>query len=271
MAIGMTRLASTLAPPLFAAILGSAAGAQEVMVDVELVLAVDVSKSMDSGEQALQRQGYVDAFRHPDVIQALSSGPNRKIAAAYVEWSSPGFRSVVVPWMVLAGPQDAERFASALEQSTIARDHATSISSGLYVAAAMFEENGYAGVRQAIDISGDGPNNAGYPVDVARDQIAARGITINGLPIMVNRVSDLEPYSLPNLDIYYRDCVIGGPGAFLITVDDETNLERAIRRKLVLEIAGLPPRIIPAAVVLAQAPGTDCMIGEKAANSSIQR
>jgi hypothetical protein len=248
---------------LLAVLLTADARAQTANVDLELVLAVDVSRSMDFEEQRLQRNGYVAAFRHPEVLAAIASGPLGRIAVTYVEWAGPASQSVIVPWTVLASSDDALAFAERLDGGEMLRERGTSISSGLYFAAKLFESSGVRGLRQAIDVSGDGPNNMGPPVVPTRDGLIERGITINGLPIMLRPGGGFGPYGIPNLDVYYEDCVIGGPGAFVITVDEVSQFPAAIRRKLVLEIAGVDaqPKLIPAA--FASAPRIDCLIGEK--------
>jgi hypothetical protein len=244
--------------------------AADIDVDLELVLAVDVSRSMDTAEQRLQRLGYVNAFRHPEVIRAIAGGTFGRIAVTYFEWSDPGFRSLVVPWTLVADRADSETLAAMLEAAPITRDQATSISSGLLYAAGQFGDNGFNSIRQTVDVSGDGPNNAGYPVDGARDLLVRRGITINGLPIMLAAHDLADGASIPDLDIYYEHCVIGGPGAFMITVDDMARFEVAIRRKMVLEISGLPPRLMPASMV-APPPRMDCLVGEKARRAGLSR
>jgi Protein of unknown function (DUF1194) len=239
----------------------SPAFAADLDVDLQLVLAVDVSRSMDVDEQRLQRDGYFAAFRHPDVLQAIADGALGRIAVSYVEWAGPGYNRIVGPWTVIASPADAEKFAAKLAAASFSHETGTSISSGLAFAAYLLEESGFNSVRQAIDVSGDGPNNAGMRVVPARDAVVSRGITINGLPIIL-KTGSFSPFNIANLGEYYRECVIGGPGAFMVTVADVTEFERAIRQKLVLEISGLPPRILPAADTVASPP-IDCTIGEK--------
>ena len=235
--------------------------AAEMPVDLELVLAVDVSGSMDRDEQAIQRRGYVEAFSHPDLMNAVRSGPYGRIAVTYVEWAGPSSQSVTVPWTLIDASEAAADFAAGLAEASLSRIRGTSISGLFMFAAPLFEANGFLGLRRAIDISGDGPNNAGMPVDAARNAVLATGIVINGLPIAVK-----EPgYSAiggTDLVAYYRDCVIGGPGAFVIPVTAPEQLAEAIRRKLVLEIAGLPPRLVPAAQA-ATPTAMDCTIGER--------
>ena len=228
-------------------------------VDLELVLAVDVSRSMDFDELDVQREGYVSAFRHPEVISAIRSGPLGRIAVAYVEWAGPLNQATVIPWTLIDGEAAALAFAARLSATRRGRYMWTSISAGLVYAAAAFADNEFTSVRQVIDISGDGPNNRGMPIEPVRAGIAASGITINGLPLVVKRYG---PYSIPNLDMYYEDCVIGGPGAFLIPVHDMSQFALAVRRKLLLEIAGLPSRYVRASGGR-PAQRMDCLIGER--------
>jgi len=231
-------------------------------VDLELVLAVDVSRSMDHGEQMLQRAGYVAAFRDPEVLRAIRSGPIGRIAVTYVEWAGTGLQHVVLPWTLVDGPDAAQRVAEILEFAPYEAQRRTSISDALLFTAALFRTSGYAGARRVIDISGDGPNNQGVGVVHARDRVLDEGIVINGLPIMLNRRQPSGFFDVADLDLYYEDCVIGGFGAFIVTVTDPSEFVAAIRRKLILEIAALQPRLVP---VQASSPlePTDCLIGEK--------
>lgn len=262
----MRRLVTFTATVLLA--LGGATGAAMAQaddfafdVDLELVLAVDVSRSMDIEEQRIQREGYVAAFRHPDVVEAIRTGPLGRIAVTYFEWAGPGDTAIILPWTAIADAADAERAAALLAAVPVRRISGTSISSAIDFASHMFGQP-FTGYRRAIDVSGDGPNNAGTPVVRSRDAVVAEGITINGLPIMLNKVSVFSAYGVPSLDIYYEDCVIGGPGAFVIPVRDVTDFAAAIRQKLILEIAGREPEIIHAAEG-EPAPRMDCLIGEK--------
>jgi hypothetical protein len=260
----------TVAATIWLASLTLPANAADVEVDLELVLAVDVSRSMDLDEQQLQRNGYIEAFQHPEVIQAIQSGSLGRIAVTYFEWAGPGFQTLVAPWTVIANAKDAADFALNLGEAPISREIGTSISSGLFAAVGRFRENGFTSYRRTIDVSGDGPNNAGRPVADTRDWVVGRGFTINGLPIVLKPDLRYSAYGIPNLDVYYEDCVIGGPGAFMVAVTDPANFEAAIRRKLVMEIAGLPARVMPAAEVVRE-PRVDCMIGEKTRPSSFFR
>lgn len=236
------------------------AAAQDV--DLELVLAVDVSGSMDAEERALQRNGYSAAFRHPEVIAAIASGPLRRIVVTYVEWAGSDDQEVMIPWMTLASPEDSFAFADMIAATETLRENGTSISDGLEFASGLFASSGVAGTRRVIDVSGDGPNNIGLPVTPIRDRVTSNGITINGLAILPGPSGRYSPYEIAELDIYYEQCVIGGPGAFIVTVDNMSQFAAAIRRKLVLEIAGIMPeaRLTPVSLV---DPRIDCMIGER--------
>ncbi len=237
------------------------AGAEDIDVDLELVLAVDVSRSMDEQEQALQKQGYLAALEHPEVIEAIRSGFLGRIAVTYVEWAGPGRQQIIAPWTMVDGADSAAALVDSIAAQPVSFLRGTSISSALLFTSQLFGGNGFRSTRQVIDVSGDGPNNMGGPVLAAREAVLARGITINGLPIVLN-ADFYGGYSIPNLDIYYEDCVIGGPGAFLITVASLDRFAEAVRRKLVLEIAGAEPAISPAAFGQHE-PRIDCLIGEK--------
>ena len=214
-------------------------GVRPPTVDIELVLAVDVSLSMDLDEQRLQREGYVAAFRHPVVINAMTTGPLGRVAVTYVEWAGAGTQEIVIPWRVIDSAAAANSFADDLAAKRISRARMTSISSMLEFAADLFELSGERGLRRVVDVSGDGPNNSGPPVDQTRDALVARGIVINGLPIMLKPRNFSGYFDITGLDGYYRDCVIGGPGAFVISVKAAGEFPTAIRQKLLLEIAGI--------------------------------
>ena len=234
----------------------------DLPVDVELVLAVDVSGSMDQEEHVVQRQGYAAALGHPDFVRAVRSGGFQRVALTYVEWAGPGRQTIVLPWTAVADEEDAERIAGYLAAAPISFMRGTSISSILDFALPLFDDNGFEGMRRVIDVSGDGPNNMGDPVVPSRDRVLEAGITINGLPIMLRPSMRAGPTS-PGLDDYYRDCVIGGPGAFVLPVDDLHHMADAIRQKLILDIAGLPDDGIPRIVAVQAGLAVDCMIGER--------
>jgi len=238
-------------------------------VDVELVLAVDVSLSMSPGELEIQRRGYAAALTHDTVLQAIADGAHGRIAVTYVEWAGTTMQRVVVPWTAIANRADAERVVARLSAGPPNSARRTSISAALTFGGELFAESGFLGAKRVIDISGDGPNNQGAPVAMARDELVRQGITINGLPLMT-RGGFTSVYDVADLDRYYSDCVIGGPGAFVVPVNDWPQFPEAVRRKLVMELAGpgSPRRAAEEAahppVVLAATPGTDCLVGEKA-------
>jgi hypothetical protein len=236
----------------------------EVEVDVELVLAVDISYSMDPEEQALQRSGYIEALRSPEIIAAIRKGVNGKIAVTYMEWAGAASQEVVADWMVIDSPETAAAFTSQLEKRPIRRYYRTSISGAIDFSVKLFERNNMHGLKQVIDVSGDGSNNQGRPVTQARDDAVRKGITINGLPLMLNRPTSGYP-EVEQLDVYFTDCVIGGPGAFVIPIRDRNQFVDAIRTKILLEIALSPPAELPARVIPAQAeaPRISCMYGER--------
>lgn len=236
--------------------------AEEIEVDLELFLAVDVSRSMSPEELDIQRRGYAEALSSPEVTSALQSGLIGRIALTYVEWAEDHAKRVIVPWTLVENSEDAARIAARLTAHFDPSLRRTSISGALTYAAADFEGNGFKGLRRVIDISGDGPNNQGRPVLDARAEVLAKGIIINGLPLMTDDgLSNV--WGIPDLDIYYERCVIGGPGAFVIPVRGWAQFPGAVQRKLVLEIAGLPatPRLIKAQA--RQLPPYDCLVGEK--------
>ncbi len=280
----MSRLKGAVAV-LIAGMMGipAPAGAQGALkrVDLELVLAVDISQSMDREEHELQRMGYVEAFRHKDVINALMSGPEGRIAVVYMEWAGDFEPYVTIPWTIIDSEKSARAFADKLAAEDVFGEQRTSISTALIKATELLETNDIASYRQVIDVSGDGANNAGPLVAPVRDEVVKRGITINGLPIMLNKPR--EYYDIDHLDRYYKHCVIGGESAFIAPVYDLKHLAATIRKKLVMEIASIDVAPEAAPIQFAEAdtpddagtPGvvrvqlklpaekTDCEIGEK--------
>jgi hypothetical protein len=230
-------------------------------VDVELIIAVDVSYSMDMDELAIQREGYAQAIVSKEFLQALKTGPNGKISVTYFEWAASSDQKIIIPWRVIDGPETADAVANEIMKTPIRRASRTSISGAINFAMPLFDENPHRGLRRVIDISGDGPNNNGAPVVTARDAALEKGIVINGLPIMVKEPS-YSTMDIDNLDDYYEDCVIGGPGSFVVTIKDREKFKEAIRTKLLLEVAGRTPkrRVVP---VADKEPRVNCLIGEK--------
>ena len=234
---------------------------QAASVDVELILAVDVSYSMDMDELAIQREGYAQAIVSKEFLQALKSLPNGKIAITYFEWAASSDQKIIIPWRVIDGPETADAVSNEIMKTPVRRASRTSISGAIYFAMPLFDENPYKGLRRVIDISGDGPNNNGAPVLGARDMALEKGIVINGLPIMVKEPS-YSTMDIENLDWYYEDCVIGGPGSFVVSIKDRDKFKEAIRTKLLLEVAGRTPER-PVVPVAEKEPRVSCLIGEK--------
>jgi len=229
-------------------------------VDIELVIAVDVSYSMDLDELAVQGEGYAQAIVSKEFLQALKTGPNSKVALTYFEWSASSDQKIIIPWRVIDGPETADAVANEIMKTPVRSGTRTSISGAINFAMPLFEENPYRGLRRVIDISGDGPNNNGAPVTGARDAALEKGIIINGLPIMVKEPS-YSTMDIDNLDFYYEDCVTGGPGSFVVSIKDRDEFKEAIRTKLILEVAGRTHehRIVP---VAEKEPRVPCLIGE---------
>ncbi len=208
-------------------------------VDVQLVLAVDISYSMDERELELQRQGYIAAITSPEVMAAIKSGLLGRIAVSYMEWAGAEQQYIVADWHIIETAEDAAQFAEILEKAPMRRAYRTSISGALAYAATLFGRSPYQGMRQVIDMSGDGPNNSGPAITYVRDAVLAQGIAINGLPLFFDEPE--ESTAQVDLEGYYRDCVIGGVGSFLIPVRGVEAFPQAVRTKMVLEIAGISP------------------------------
>jgi hypothetical protein len=242
------------------------------------MLAVDISQSMDYDEHSIQRQGYVDAFRHADVINALMGGPEGKIAVMYMEWAGDFDPIPTIPWTIIDSKEAAHAFADRLEKEPIYGEQRTSISTALLAAQDYIRSNNIASHKQVIDVSGDGANNAGMLVEPVRDELVKNGIIINGLPIMLNKPKEF--YDIDHLDRYYKQCVIGGVGAFIAPVFDLRHLPATIRKKLVMEIASIEIEPDMAPIQFAEAPAqpggefyraqlklptekVDCTIGEQ--------
>lgn len=216
-------------------------------VDIELVLLADSSGSIDPDELQLQRQGYIDALKHPMVLAAIAGGARGKIAVTYVEWADLNHQSVLVPWMVIDGKAAAERFGSALSGQPRTAWGGNAIGSAIAAGQRLIETNAYEGDRKVIDFSGDSANSwSGVPVRVARDAALAAGIVINGLAITCREIGCSGRPMGYDLEEAYRQTITGGPGSFVITVDGKTTFEEAVRRKLVIEISDLAWPGVPA-------------------------
>jgi hypothetical protein len=207
----------------------------ETRVDLELVLAVDVSDSVDADEALLQRRGYIEALTNRKVTDAIRAGPQGRIALTYIEWGDREYQRVVVGWRLIRDEASARAVADQIAEAGTQRSFATGIGAAITYAVPLFNDNGFSSSRHVIDISGDGPGNDGRPAILARNAAIAAGITINGLPI-------LDHKAVPGwLNRYYANNVIGGPDAFQIVADDFDDFGRAVLSKLVLEIAGNDP------------------------------
>jgi Protein of unknown function (DUF1194) len=256
--LGMTRCLAGLLLVMGMVVSGAWDARGETEVDLALVLAVDISGSMDPEEQKLQREGFIEAFRSPLVHDAVANGMLGRIAVVYMEWAGSSVQYVVVPWTLIEGPKGATDFADRLALAPIRRGPRTSISGAIDSSVKLLEETNLEAVRRVIDISGDGINNQGRSLPQARDEALAQGITINGLPLMLKRPT--SSWNIEGLDLYFRDCVIGGPGAFMIPVRERHQFAEAIKTKIIREIAGRTPKaiLVPAQVQ----PSRDCLADE---------
>jgi hypothetical protein len=222
------------------------ARASDVPVDIELVLAVDISYSMDPDELSLQREGYVQAITSKEFLHALKGGMHGRVAVTYVEWAGVMEQRILLPWRLIDGEQTAEAVAAEIAKAPIRRAYRTSISGALRFTAPMFEDNGYAGIRRVIDVSGDGTNNSGRSVTEARDEAVAAGLTVNGLVILSEvplPTNPLHTHPPGGLTAYYENNVIGGPGAFVVEAQNFEAFGQSLISKLIKEIAlALPSR-----------------------------
>lgn len=229
-------------------------------VDVALVLAVDISYSMDLDELALQRGGYIEAFRSKQLHDAIAKGAIGKIAVTYFEWAGGNFQHIVKPWTVIDTPQSAIAFAEELGEAQTRRGRRTSISGAIDLGMQLLEQANVTAMRRVIDISGDGANNDGRPVTAARDDARDKGISINGLPVMLKQASYFD---IDNLDVYYEDCVVTGIGAFVIPIRERHQFVDATRTKLVREIADVPAAEATIQKAQAKEPRVSCLSGER--------
>jgi uncharacterized protein DUF1194 len=208
-------------------------------VDLLLVLAADVSRSIDQPKFQLQREGYAAAVADPRVIEAIASGRNRRIALSYVEWSGLASQKLLIDWSLIDGADAAKKFGDQLAELPRSFAERTSISGGIDFAMGVLAKSPYQAPRRTIDVSGDGTNNSGRDVTLARDEALAAGVTINGLVILSERPMAWNPeHTNPpgGLETYYRNNVIGGPGAFVVVAQDFNSFGQAIVRKLIAEI-----------------------------------
>ncbi|MCW5732821.1 MAG: DUF1194 domain-containing protein [Enhydrobacter sp.] len=226
-----TALAGSLA-----ALAAPSAARAATPVDLQLVLAVDVSRSIDEVEAELQRRGYVEALTNERVIDAILSGEHKRIALCYTEWAGTHYQVVIVDWSVIDSPSAARRFSERLAEAPRISQSWTAVGAAIAFAAQRFDMSGFDSKRRVIDISGDGRTNDGPAAELVRDKVVAQGIVINGLPVMMNRTNFGRPPDT-GLDRYYEENVIGGPGSFMIAAASFDDFGRAVRSKLIREIS----------------------------------
>ncbi|MBO6730471.1 MAG: DUF1194 domain-containing protein [Maricaulis sp.] len=238
----MKNRAAALAAVLLAGSGGAAAAQEErIEVDVELVLAVDISYSVDEEEARRQREGYVAALASDDVINMIQGGPLGRIAVTYVEWADSGFQRAAADWTVIASEEDALAFAARVADAPLERGHYTAIGAAIADGVARIRDNNFDAPRRIIDISGDGPQNQGMSLETAHALAEEESVVVNGLPVISERDGRwVRPVEV-NLDAYFEENVITGPGAFVLPARAEEEFRVAILRKLVLEIAGAAP------------------------------
>jgi hypothetical protein len=238
----MRRVRLLLAVLTAIVFVGPAIAAEQV--DLLLVLASDVSRSVDAAKFKLQRDGYVAAVSNPRVIEAIKSGPHGRIAICFIEWSGVGAQKVVIDWMMIDGAKAAQDFAGQLDEAQRSFADRTSISGGIDFAMAQLERAPFQATRRTIDVSGDGTNNSGRDVTAARDEALAQGVTINGLVILSEQpLSWNADHTNPpgGLDAYYRNNVTGGPNSFVMVAENFNTFGQAILNKLVAEVAAAEP------------------------------
>ena len=214
---------------------------------------MDAFRSIDSAEFTVERDGYVEALRDPKLIRAIAAG---RLAFAYFEWSGQARDGGLVPWRVVGDAADAERFAAEIAALPPSRSMGTSISRALAIATRLLGRDGVTSERRIVDVSGDGVSNIAPPVTAARDEAVARGITIKGLPVLVAR----ERSGRPDLERYFEECVIGGPGAFVLSARSREEMAETVLRKLLIEISDRAPAASP---IFADYEPFDCLIGER--------
>jgi hypothetical protein len=241
----MTRVVrAVVAAVTFLALSFAPARAQE-HVDLLLVLASDVSRSVDVRKFQLQREGYAAALTNPRVVEAIRSGPHGRIAICFVEWSGATSVKLVIDWTVVSDAASARKIADQMIELPRSFADRTSISAGIEFSMAQFERSPFKGVRRTIDVAGDGTNNSGRDIQSVRDEAVAKGVTINGLVILSETPLPWNPeHTNPpgGLGEYFRRNVIGGPGSFVMVADNHASFGQAIVKKMIAEIAWVPPQ-----------------------------
>ena len=250
----MRRAIGFLCVATIATALAAPAVAAEA-VDLLLVFAADVSRSVNQQKFQLQRDGYAAAITNPRVLDAIRSGPHHRIGVCFVEWSGAGAQKVLIDWSVIQDAASAQMFAAQIAEAPRSFADRTSISGAIEFSMAQLEKTPFEAARRTIDVSGDGTNNAGRDVRLARDEALAKGVTINGLVILSERpLSWNAEHTNPpgGLDKYYQDNVIGGPGAFVMVAEDFNSFGQAIINKMIAEIAAAPHRPTALAALLGE-------------------
>lgn len=241
--MALTRVRSMVALLSLALALASQAARAAEPVDMLLVLAADVSRSVTEPKFKLQREGAAAAITHPEVVRAITSGPNRRIAVCFLEWATAGQHNVVIDWTIIGSTAHARNFGDKLIETPRSFAGSTSISSAIDFSVAQLERAPFASMRRVIDVSGDGNNVSGRSVIDARDEAIAKGIVINALVILTPLGESFRPdHTNPpgGLEKYFQDNVIGGPGAFTVVAEGHGSFGRAMTKKLIQEVAGLP-------------------------------
>lgn len=234
-------LAAVLCLPALAWASGGVAASAQTEVDVELVLAVDISYSVDEEEARRQRAGYVAALASEEVLSSIQGGPLGRIAVTYVEWADANVQRAAADWAVIASAEDAQAFAAEVAAAPYERGQYTAIGAAIADGVRRIESNDYFATRRIIDISGDGPQNQGMALSLAHDMADEANVVVNGLPVIARDGSTGVMRAEIDLDLYFENNVITGPGAFVLPARTEDEFRQAILRKLVIEIAGLQP------------------------------
>jgi len=240
----MTRVVRTVLALAASMLLLCGAGRAAEQVDLLLVLASDVSRSVDTRKFQLQREGYAAALSNPRVIDAIRSGPHGRIAICFVEWSGATSQKLVIDWAIVSDAASARKIGDQMLELPRSFADRTSISAGIEFAMSQLEQAPYQAVRRTIDVAGDGTNNSGRDIATVRDEALAKGVTINGLVILSETPLPWNPeHTNPpgGLDEYYRRNVTGGPGAFVMVAENHNSFGQAIVKKMIAEIAWVPP------------------------------
>jgi len=240
----MTRVVRTVLALAASMLLLSGAVRAAEQVDLLLVLASDVSRSVDTRKFQLQREGYAAALSNPRVIDAIRSGPHGRIAICFVEWSGATSQKLVIDWAIVSDAASARKIGDQMLELPRSFADRTSISAGIEFAMSQLEQAPYQAVRRTIDVAGDGTNNSGRDIATVRDEALAKGVTINGLVILSETPLPWNPeHTNPpgGLDEYYRRNVTGGPGAFVMVAENHNSFGQAIVKKMIAEIAWVPP------------------------------